>query len=91
MIDATLTSSVTEAVASLRANKASVNYSGTFSAGTVKLQIRPNGESTFSDLVGTSFSSETNFIVDLSPNWELKAVITGADGSDSVNVNVDPV
>ncbi len=91
MLRATLTNSNTEATASARCNSAAVQYGGTFSAGTVTLHARPHELAAFEALTGTDFATAQSFVIDVAPTWEIKAVITGADGSDAVTVSIDRI
>ena len=91
MLRATLTNSTTSATASTRCNSAAVQYGGTFSAGTVTLHARPDGQATFEALTGTAFAAAQSFVIDVSKAWEIKAVITSADGSDAVTVSIDRI
>jgi hypothetical protein len=91
MLRATLTSGTTSATAEGRCNSAAVQYGGTFSTGTVTIHARPNGVATFEALTGTAFAEAQSFVIDVAPTWELKAIITGAGGSDSVTVSIDRI
>lgn len=91
MLSATLTSSVTTATVpnNFRSSSVAVKYGGTFSAGTVKIQARTNGSTDWDDLTGSSFDEVKSFVLDVSRDWQLRAVITSADGSDSVDVSIN--
>lgn len=91
MIRATLTTSNLEAEAASKASAAAVIYGGTFSAGTVTLHARRPGFTAWEVLTGTAFDTVTSFVIDISPKWEIKAVLTSGDGSDAVEVSVDAV
>ena len=95
MINGTLTSGNTTVTANtdargnaLKSQSMSVKYGGTFSAVTVSLESRAPGTSTWTTITDSSKTAVATFIANVGHNEEVRAVISGADGSDSVDVTV---
>ena len=89
MIFDTLTDNVT-VYAIERATAFAFSFVGDFGGGTLTLQGRVNGSSTWFDVTDGAWTEDATGIIDSSRNWALRLELSGASSPD-LEVSLQPL